>query len=66
MLTGTLESMSREIAKERILALGGKTSGSVSQHTSYVVAGTDPGSKFTTAEKLGLKILDEKEFLKLL
>src|SRR3989344_2878231 len=66
VLTGTLESMSREIAKERILALGGKTSGSVSQHTSYVVAGTDPGSKFTTAEKLGLKILDEKEFLKLL
>ena len=66
VLTGTLASMSREIAKEKILALGGKVSGSVSKHTAYVVAGADPGSKFKTAEKLGVKILDEKEFLNML
>jgi len=66
VLTGTLLEMSREIAKEKILALGGKVSGSVSKNTSYVVAGVDSGSKLTTAQKLGVKILDEKEFLKLL
>ena len=66
VLTGTLASMSREIAKEKILALGGKVSGSVSKHTAYVVAGADPGSKLKTAEKLGVKILDEKEFLNML
>jgi len=66
VLTGTLASMSREIVKERILAHGGKVAGSVSSHTSYVVAGTEPGSKFTTAQKLGIKILSEQEFLKLL
>ena len=66
VLTGTLTQMSREIAKEKISALGGKVSGSVSKNTSYVVAGEDPGSKFTTAQKLGVKILTEEEFLKLL
>jgi DNA ligase (NAD+) len=66
VLTGTLLDMSREIAKERILALGGKVIGSVSKNTSYVVAGADPGSKLTTAEKLGVKILDEKTFLTML
>jgi DNA ligase (NAD+) len=66
VLTGALSQMSREIAKEKIIALGGKVVGSVSKNTSYVVAGTDPGSKFTTAQKLGVKILDEKEFLNML
>jgi len=66
VLTGTLENMSREIAKEKILQLGGKVSGSVSSHTSYVVAGSDAGSKLKNAEKLGVKILNEEEFLKML
>ncbi len=66
VLTGTLSTMSREIAKEKILALGGKVIGSVSKNTSYVVAGVDPGSKLKTAQKLGVKVLDEKNFLNML
>ncbi len=66
VLTGTLSTMSREIAKEKILALGGKVSGSVSKNTAYVVAGEEAGSKLTNAQKLGVKILTEEEFLKML
>jgi len=66
VLTGTLSQMSREMAKERILALGGKVVGSVSKNTSYIVAGNEPGSKLKSAEKLGVKILDEKGFLNML
>ena len=66
VLTGTLINMSREIAKEKIISLGGKTSGSVSKNTSYVVAGVEPGSKLKSAEKLGVKVIDEKEFLNML
>ena len=66
VLTGTLATMSRELAKEKILNLGGKVSGSVSVKTSYVVAGEEAGSKLTNAQKLGVKIIDEKEFLEMI
>ena len=66
VLTGTLETMSRQLAKEKIINLGGKVSGSVSKNTSYVIAGEEAGSKLKDAEKLGVKILNEKDFLKML
>ncbi len=66
VLTGTLEAMSRDAAKERIRELGGDVSESVSKQTSYLVAGAAPGSKYEKAQKLGVKTLDEKEFLKLI
>lgn len=66
VLTGTLSTLSRELAKEKILKLSGKVSGSVSKNTSYVVAGEEAGSKLTNAQKLGVKILSEDEFLKML
>lgn len=66
VLTGTLTSMSRDEAKERIRALGGTTNESVSKKTGYVVAGDEAGSKRATAEKLGVPILTEVEFLALI
>ena len=66
VLTGALSTMSRELAKEKIINLGGKVSGSVSSKTSYVLVGEDPGSKFTEAQKLGVKIISEAEFLKMI
>jgi len=66
VLTGTLESLGRDEAKDRIRELGGDISSSASKETDYVVAGTEPGSKYDTAKKLGIKIIDEKELLKML
>ena len=66
MLTGTLPSMTREEAAEKIEALGGHVTGSVSKKTDYVLAGADPGSKFDKATELGVKIIDEAEFRKML
>ena len=65
VLTGSMESLSRDDAKEKVRTLGGKVSSSVSSKTDFVVAGSDPGSKYDKAKKLGVKILDEKEFLKM-
>lgn len=64
VITGTLESMSRDEAKEKIRALGGDISESVSKKTSFVVVGDSPGSKFDKAQKLGVTVLEEREFLK--
>ncbi len=66
VVTGSLDTMSREEAKEAVREAGGDWVGSVSKNTDYVVVGDSPGSKADKAEKLGIKILDEKEFLKLL
>jgi DNA ligase (NAD+) len=66
VITGSLETMSREQAKERIRALGGDASESVSKKTDYVVVGAEPGSKYDKAKKLGVKIVNEKEFLALI
>jgi len=66
VITGTLDSMSREEAGQKIRALGGKVSSSVSKETSAVIAGADPGSKYDKAKKLEVKILNEKEFLGLI
>lgn len=65
VLTGTLPTMSREQASVRIEALGGKVSSSVSKKTDYVLAGEEAGSKLEKAQKLGVKIIDEAEFVKL-
>jgi DNA ligase (NAD+) len=59
VLTGTLPTLSRSEAKERIEASGGKVSGSVSKKTDYLLAGEEAGSKLTKATTLGIKILDE-------
>lgn len=66
VITGTLETMGRDEAKAKIKALGGKTTESVSAKTDYVVVGDNPGSKYEKAQKLGIKILDESAFVKLL
>jgi DNA ligase (NAD+) len=66
VITGTLASMSREAAGERILEKGGKVTNSISKKTSYLVVGADAGTKLEKAQKAGVAILDEAAFLALL
>ena len=66
VLTGTLPTLTREQATEKIEAAGGKVAGSVSKKTSYVLAGAEAGSKLTKAQGLGVAVIDEAEFLKML
>jgi DNA ligase (NAD+) len=66
VLTGTMESMTRDEAKEKLEALGAKVAGSVSKNTTAVIAGENPGSKLEKAETLGIQVLDELQFLQLL
>jgi DNA ligase (NAD+) len=66
VVTGTLETLSRQEAKDRIRDLGGSAVEAVSKNTDYLVAGDNPGSKYAKAEKLGVKIVTEKEFLQLI
>jgi DNA ligase (NAD+) len=63
VVTGTLSSMSRDEAKEKIRKLGGKVQGTVSAKTDFLICGASPGSKFDNAKKLGVKIVEEEEFL---
>jgi DNA ligase (NAD+) len=66
VITGTLASMSREEAKARLQALGGKVTGSVSAKTHYLIAGAEPGSKLAKAQELGVEVVDEEGFLGLI
>ena len=66
VVTGTLETLSRNEAEALIVKNGGKASGSVSKKTAYVVAGTAAGSKLTKAQALGVPVLTEEEFLAML
>jgi DNA ligase (NAD+) len=66
VLTGTLPTLTRELAKEKIESAGGRVSGSVSKKTSYVVAGQEAGSKLDKATSLGVAVVDEAGLLELL
>ena len=66
VLTGGLRGMTRDEAKDAILRLGGRVTGTVSKKTDYVIAGEDPGSKADDAKRLGVALLDEAEFLSLI
>ena len=64
VVTGTLESLTRDQAEEAIIAAGGKASSSVSKNTAFVLAGASAGSKLAKAESLGVEVISEAEFLK--
>ena len=66
VVTGTLEHFTRDGVKETIHQLGGKAAGSVSKKTDFVVIGEKPGSKLTKAQELGITVLTEEEFLKMI
>jgi len=66
VLTGTLKDFTRAQAKEIISELGGRVTGSISKKTDYVVAGEDPGSKYRKAQELGVTIINEEEFKKII
>ena len=66
VITGTLDTMSRDYAQAKLKELGAKTPSSVSKNTDYVVVGENPGSKATKARELGIKILSEKELLEII
>jgi DNA ligase (NAD+) len=66
VITGTLEQMSRDAARDALIERGGKVTGSVSKKTDYLVAGADPGGKLEKARQLGVEVLDEAAFLALL
>ena len=63
VFTGEMESMSRDEAKAKVRDLGGDPSEAVSKNTDYVVAGSNPGSKYDKAKKLRVRIISEKDFL---
>jgi len=66
VITGTLAGLTRQQAQEAVKAAGGKTSSSVSSKTNFVLAGTEPGSKLDKAHKLGVNVINEQQFLKML
>jgi DNA ligase (NAD+) len=66
VITGTLENFSRDSIKEKIISLGGIVSSSVSKKTDYVLFGENPGSKYDDGERLGITLISETEFLKMI